>query len=119
MRKETDILMEKHALNKLAERHPEDLPCVKLIGTFKDAEHLYFLQELLQPKLEVWLACRNYGLLSDSRTREVFRQVCMSVNKLHEVNIIHRDLKVTCLTDFCCSPRTCFSLVVPTTGSSS
>lgn len=69
LRKETDILMEKHALNKLAELYPEELPCVKLIGTFKDAEHLYFLQELLQPKLEVWLACRNYGLLSDSRTR--------------------------------------------------
>jgi len=36
IRKETDILMEKHALNKLKEKYQDNLPCVKLIGTFKD-----------------------------------------------------------------------------------
>jgi hypothetical protein len=41
LRKETDILMEKNALNKLGMKYEElgdeEMPCVKLIGTFKDA----------------------------------------------------------------------------------
>ncbi len=38
LRKETDIIMEKEALNKLASKYKEDdiLPCVKLIGTFRE-----------------------------------------------------------------------------------
>ena len=38
LRKETDIMMEKEALNKLASKYKEDdiLPCVKLIGTFRE-----------------------------------------------------------------------------------
>ena len=48
LRKETDILMEKHALNKLYDTYKgAGLPCVKLVGTFKDTENLYFLMELL------------------------------------------------------------------------
>lgn len=48
LRKETDILMEKHALNKIYERYKDtELPCVKVIGTFKDTENLYFLMDLL------------------------------------------------------------------------
>ena len=46
-------MMEKHALNKLktvygdASKNYEDLPCVKIIGTFKDESNLYFLTEIL------------------------------------------------------------------------
>ena len=48
LRKETDILMEKHALNKLIGRYGEkEMPCVKLVGTFKDHENLYFVMEML------------------------------------------------------------------------
>lgn len=45
--------MEKHALNKIYEHSKEngldevDLPCLKIIGTFKDDSNLYFLTELL------------------------------------------------------------------------
>ena len=96
LRKETDILMEKHALNKLKEKYGEkEMPCVKLIGTFKDHENLYFIMEMLQGKNEMWLACRNFGLLSDQFTRITFREICKSVKKLHDVKIIHRDLKVS------------------------
>ena len=35
LRKETDILMEKHALNKIKTVYA-DMPCVKLLATFKD-----------------------------------------------------------------------------------
>ena len=53
LRKETDILMEKHSLNKILEHHKklglpmEELPSVKIIGTFKDVSNLYFLTEML------------------------------------------------------------------------
>lgn len=53
LRKETDILMEKHVLNKVLEHNrskglkDHDLPCLKIIGTFKDEINLYFITELL------------------------------------------------------------------------
>ena len=95
LRKETDILMEKHALNKLRERYGEEgMPCVKLIGTFKDTENLYFIMEMLKGKNEMWIACRNFGLLSDSQTRHTFKEICKCIKKIHDVKIIHRDLKV-------------------------
>ena len=48
LRKETDIIMEKHALNKIKETyagHP--LPSVRLLNTFKDMTSLYFITEIL------------------------------------------------------------------------
>jgi hypothetical protein len=63
--------MEKHALNKILENHKakglawEELPCIKLIGTFKDQSNLYFLTEMLKGKSEVWESCRSFGLVGD------------------------------------------------------
>ena len=54
MRRETDILLEKHSLNKLRDTYGGDLPCVKLIATFKNDINLYFLTEMFRSKLEVW-----------------------------------------------------------------
>jgi len=94
LRKETDILMEKHALNKLYDKyHDTGLPCVKLIGTFKDSENLYFLMELLPQSRELWNFCRSFGMLSDYEARHTFKAICESVAKLHAVSIVHRDLK--------------------------
>ncbi len=31
MRRETDILLEKHSLNRLKEAYGDDMPCVKLL----------------------------------------------------------------------------------------
>jgi serine/threonine protein kinase len=87
LRKETDILMEKHALNKIKHSYEplgkKEIPTVKLYGTFKDFANLYFVQELLPLRSEVWLACRNYGLLSDAEARLTFQMICKSVQKLH------------------------------------
>lgn len=49
LRKETDIIMEKHALNKIKETYAgEELPCVRLLNTFKDMTSLYFVTEILE-----------------------------------------------------------------------
>jgi serine/threonine protein kinase len=86
--------MEKHALNKLKAKYGNEMPSVQLIGTFKDMDNLYFIMEMLKSKNEMWLACRNFGILSDFQTRLTFKEICRCVKKLHDVNIIHRDLKV-------------------------
>ena len=47
LRKETDIIMEKHALNKIKETYNgEPLPAVRLLNTFKDMSSLYFITEI-------------------------------------------------------------------------
>lgn len=49
LRRETDIMLEKHSLIKLRECYKhEGLPCVRLIETFKDNSNLYFLTEILE-----------------------------------------------------------------------
>ena len=48
LRKETDIIMEKHALGKIREAYAgEPLPSVRLHNTFKDMSNLYFVTEIL------------------------------------------------------------------------
>ena len=51
MKRENDILSEKHALNKIKEKfydrkNEENMPSVKIIGTFKDKINLYFLTDM-------------------------------------------------------------------------
>jgi len=52
MNRETDILLEKHSLNKIKEKYGngdlQQMPTVKLIATFKDDLNLYFLTEMFQ-----------------------------------------------------------------------
>ena len=79
-------MMEKHALNKLKAAYgssDEAMPSVKLIGTFKDDNDLYFLIEMLSK--EVWENCRSFGLLNDKLIRYTFYQICLSVKKLHDL----------------------------------
>ena len=72
MQRETDVIMEKHALNKLKELYSTDMPTVKLIGTFKDEMHLYFLTEMFKSKCEVWEHVRSFGMLSPIRAKYTF-----------------------------------------------
>jgi hypothetical protein len=67
MRRETDIILEKHSLNKIKETYlgKENMPCVELLQTFKDFENLYFLTEILDHKQEIWAASRSYGFIND------------------------------------------------------
>ena len=47
-RKETDIIMEKHALNRIKEAYAgEPLPSACLLNTFRDMDSLYFITEIL------------------------------------------------------------------------
>jgi hypothetical protein len=67
MKRENDILSEKHALNKIKEKfydrkNEENMPSVKIIGTFKDKINLYFLTDMFRQKHEVWEHCRSFGL---------------------------------------------------------
>ena len=64
MKRETDVIMEKHALVKIRELYSTDMPTVKLIGTFKDELHLYFLTEMFKSKCEVWEHVRSFGMLN-------------------------------------------------------
>jgi len=82
MRRETDVLLEKHALNKVKENYGkagQDMPTVKLIATFKDPINLYFLTEMFRARNEVWEHCRSFGLLADSMVRYTFYQICLGV----------------------------------------
>jgi len=74
LRRETDILLEKHSLNKIREAYSDRkaLPSVKLIATFKDAGSLYFLTEMLQSKHELWNYVRNFGVLSREQAKYIF-----------------------------------------------
>jgi hypothetical protein len=48
MNRETDVLLEKHSLNKIKEKYidDEEMPSVELVATFKDDLNLYFLTEM-------------------------------------------------------------------------
>lgn len=99
MRRETDILMEKHALNKVKTIFFKDgkdgsqMPTVRLITTFKDPVNLYFLTEMFKGKNEVWEHCRSFGMLQHDRIKYTFLSICKCVLKLHQLDLIHRDLK--------------------------
>ena len=97
LRKETDIIMEKHALNKIKDVYSTEpyLPTVRLYNTFKDISNLYFVTEILNQKAELWEHCRSFGLISQALAKFTFRKVCESLAKLHRVGIIHRDIKVS------------------------
>lgn len=77
MMRENDIYMEKHALNKIKDTYFDKndylaMPTVRLITTFKDQFNLYFLNEMLRSKNEVWEHCRSFGMLQDSLVRYIF-----------------------------------------------
>ena len=75
--------MEKHSLNKIKTSYVE-LPCVKLIGTFKDQSSLYFLTEIFGQKHEIWEHCRSFGMISTELSQFTFKALCESVALLHE-----------------------------------
>ena len=79
MKRENDILMEKHALNKLKENFAKSMPCVKIYATFKDPINLYFLTEMFKGKNEVWEHCRSFGMLQDDVIRYTFLKICQCV----------------------------------------
>jgi 3-phosphoinositide dependent protein kinase-1 len=93
MRREADILMEKHALTKIRDSSTPPLAAVRLVTTFKDSHNLYFLTEVLNHKFELWEHCRSFGMISPDLAKFTLKQICKSVKTIHDLGIIHRDLK--------------------------
>eukprot|EP00923_Selenidium_pygospionis_P034312 GHVN01059863.1.p1 GENE.GHVN01059863.1~~GHVN01059863.1.p1 ORF type:complete len:781 (+),score=76.66 GHVN01059863.1:1512-3854(+) len=65
---------------------------VKLVRTFKDMEHLYFLTELVTGG-ELYEAIRKLGLLSRKAAQFYLGSIILAIEYLHERNIAYRDLK--------------------------
>ena len=87
LHKTADVMMEKHALNRL-----KDLDSViHLYECFKDESDLYYLMDYISCG-ELWSLCKGIGM-SERLTKFYLRQVVDSMIVLHERGIIHRDLK--------------------------
>ncbi|OMJ90191.1 hypothetical protein SteCoe_7484 [Stentor coeruleus] len=87
LRKQADVMMEKHALTRL-----KDIPgVVHLYETFKDDLDLYFLTEKVQG-VELWNHCKVFGL-REIEARFYLKQVLNTLEQVHELGIVHRDIK--------------------------
>ena len=124
MRKELDVLQEKHSLFKVADAFAasketassslaasdkgEHRPAVKLVATFSDPINLYLLMEMLEGK-ELWAYTRTFGIGSPTQARYIFYKILQAVEQIHELQIVHRDLKVRKKYSKLFSLRICFS----------
>lgn len=87
LRKQADVLMEKHALSRLS-----DLPgVVKLYECFKDDFDLYFLTERIHGG-ELWEKCKFFGM-PEEEAQFYLRSIIHTLSQVHARGIVHRDLK--------------------------
>ena len=88
IRKEADILMEKHCLKKLM-GNPY---VIEMYGTFQDDLNLFFQFEFVTGG-ELWDRIKIFGLESLSLVKYFFAQILLAVESIHSLGIVHRDLK--------------------------
>lgn len=88
IRKEDDLKVEKHCLNKL--KGVEEV--VQIKETFQDFENLYLVMELLDGP-ELWDLCKTFGMLDKRLVYHYFLAILRGVKKMHDRGIVHRDLK--------------------------
>ena len=86
LRKEKDVLMEKHSLARLDHEN-----VVKLVRTWYDIENLYIVTELCAGG-ELWQSCRLCGE-PEARAKVYFKQILKGISYMHRIGIVHRDLK--------------------------
>ncbi|CAG9315561.1 unnamed protein product [Blepharisma stoltei] len=87
LRKQADILMEKHVMNRL-----KDLEgVVHLYECFKDSMDLYFLYERVEGG-EIWDRCKIFGM-PEIQMRYFLRQFLETMKEVHARGIVHRDIK--------------------------
>lgn len=87
LKKQADVMMEKHALTRL--KNVKGV--VHLYETFKDDLDLYFLTDKVNGT-ELWSLCKVFGM-REIEARYYLRQVLTTLCTVHELGIIHRDLK--------------------------
>jgi len=89
LKKQEDVLMEKHVMHKI-EEHDN---IIKFYGCSKDEIFLYILYEYVNGG-ELWRRCVIYGLPSEKLIKYYFLQILDGISHMHRHKIVHRDIKV-------------------------
>ena len=74
----------------LIELHHENLVAGADLFEDLDGKNIYIVEELCDESIENYLNS-NENNFSMGKVLELFRQICLGVNVLHERNIIHRE----------------------------
>lgn len=90
MKKQRDVLMEKHVMHKVGEHNN----LIKFYSSFKDDFYLYMNYEYVNGG-DLWSKCIYYGLPGLNMIKQYFRQILIAIKHLHDNNIVHRDIKVS------------------------
>ena len=90
MKKERDVLMEKHVMNKI----PVHENLIRYYTSTKDDMYLYLNYEYINGG-DLWTKCIHYGLPSLKLIKFYFKQILLGIKQLHDNGIIHRDVKVS------------------------
>jgi serine/threonine protein kinase len=90
LRRQEDVLMEKHVMNKV----PEHDNIIKYHGSYKDEMFLYLLYEYVNGG-ELWGKSVINGLPSERLVKYYFLQILEGIAHMHKYNIVHRDIKVS------------------------
>ena len=88
LRKQRDVLMEKHVMLKVKEHEY----LIKYYSSFKDDMYLYLSYEYINGG-DLWSRCIYYGICH-SLVLYFFKQILLGIKHLHDSKIIHRDIKV-------------------------
>jgi serine/threonine protein kinase len=89
LKKQEDVLMEKHVMGKISEHKN----IIKFYGSNKDEMFLYILYEYVNGG-ELWQKSVVYGLPSENLIKFYFLQILDGIKHLHDYKIVHRDIKV-------------------------
>ena len=86
--KDLDLLLRE--INVLREvDHPN---IIKFYDTYEDSDHIYIVMEYCSGG-ELFTKITSQGHIHESEARVYMKKMIMAVNHLHNLNIVHRDLK--------------------------